>query len=529
MERQSSPSLAEERGLSARPVLYEYRYCPRCRREWPANRESCPECVHWLGEQPLQRTEWQIAPPTMYPPEQGRCELVGACALILRLIHNQPSTEERMELANAIREALWAGGTSNGATCEVAGHGWLIWTTQGLRQTFRIACDIEQRLAASLSRLGSAGLYSANFRWGLWVDQYLLELLAALPTTAMMVVLSSRPSGRRQLRTLQPTLELKLNSLGTSAAEQLARRLIESDPIATTAALRSKGNPLLVEQFAAWAAETGFQGGEEGPHNLHQVIAARIGHLSDVRIADIRQRLRWGRSWEREVIKGELGQLESEIGLWLDRLETGDYADRVEAVRHLNRLEHADYELFMASILAGHPRTRSSRLREAIERLLVGSADQLLMDLKRRASTTSEAEQQDVLREAQHAGDVLSADFNWRLARDFYELAFSVAASRQRREIEDRLAECRRHSQRAILDDRNVYAACAERNLDEQPSANLLDLPYLWAELGRVRDCKEYFARAAEAAEAINDRALAAWARHKVAEFIPSNREVQTS
>lgn len=77
---------------------------------------------------------------------------------------------------------------------------------------------------------------------------------------------------------------------------------------------------------------------------------------------------------------------EIEIGLWLDRLEAGDYADRIEAVRYLVQLERLDCEIFVISMLAGRPRPRSSRLREAIERLLIGSADQILADLKRRVT-----------------------------------------------------------------------------------------------------------------------------------------------
>jgi hypothetical protein len=59
-----------------------------------------------------------------------------------------------------------------------------------------------------------------------------------------------------------------------------------SNPIAAAAAVRSKGNPLFVEQFIAWSAEARFRGGQSGPHTLHQVIAGRIEHLSKVRIAE---------------------------------------------------------------------------------------------------------------------------------------------------------------------------------------------------------------------------------------------------
>jgi hypothetical protein len=341
------------------------------------------------------------------------------------------------------------------------------------------------------------------------------RLLGALSKRAIFVILASRPSGYERLRTLQPTAELKLKPLPPVSAQELARGLIESKSIAAIAARRSKGNPLFVEQFAAWAAETKFLGGKGGPRNLYQVVVARIAHLSDVRIKDIQQRLRWGRSWERQVINDELGKLEVEIGLWLDRLETGDYADRVEAARHLVELEHLDYEIFITSMLAGRPRPRSSRLREAIERLLIGSADQILRDLKRRATKSSHSKK-DIAREAERAGAILAGNYNWSLAQKFYECAcFSQSSPRE--DIEQRLDQCRRHSRAIIENDQEIYAEAAKHDIDRSPSVNALNLPYIWAELGRRECSKRYFERAAEAAEAINDQGFAIWAKRKVA------------
>jgi hypothetical protein len=699
-------------GLSARAVPYKYRYCPRCHREWPVSHKSCPECVHWLGDEPLERTEWRLVPATTGSSMPQTYELVGASALILRIVGGRPPAEERMAvIADVISEILTA---TNHPTCEVAGHGWLVWTMEGLRQAFRQGCEIEQWLVASLPRLEDILLHTANVRWGIWIDQYLVpfagqdspairevtaraifnfepdnvllsseavyqinrqwehfvcvprrlldaqepygyritghkrpsaldhaeathsspfigrgrhllivddcwkrtgrttklaiaaaagsgktrlikewlrtrpeiravaanfslfggdvesfasqlaelppdrldtkalvevvvsriyrekikvlvlddlhwagpsglafvrQLLAALPATGMLIILASRPSGRELLHTLQPTVELKLNPLPWPAAKKLARQLTQSEAVATAAALWCRGNPLFVEQFAAWAAETNFQGGQAGPRNLHQVIAARIEHLSKVQIADIRQRLRWDRSWERQTIDGELERLEVEIGLWLDRLETGDYADRVEAARHFVQLERLDYELFLTCMLTGQPRPRLSRLREAIERPLIGSADQILADLKRRAARASDASNAEISREAQRVADVLFAAFDWVLAREVYELAYSVAPSSQKKEIRRRLDQCRSHCQEAIEDDRNVYAVSRERNLDERPSVDALDLPYVWADLGRLRSCSKYFERAANAANAINDRALAFWAQRKATDI----------
>ena len=351
---------------------------------------------------------------------------------------------------------------------------------------------------------------------------FIRGLLDALPATGILVILASRPSGRELLNALDPTVQLQLNPLPPSAAQKLARQLTAWEPVAAEAALRSKGNPLFAEQFAAWAAETNFHGSQAGPRTLLQIIAARIEHLSKVRIANIRQQMRWGRSWERKAIDDELGQLEVEVGLWLDRLETGDYADRVETARHLVRLERLDYEIFITSSIAGRPRPRSSRLREAIERLLIGSADQILLDLKRRAAKAATTTKEEISREAQRSADVLFAAFNWMPAGDFYEFAYA-AALWERNEIGRRLTQCRRRSQKTITNDSEIYSASAGRNLDERPSVDALELPYVWAALGRLCSSSEYFVRAAAAADAINDHAFAVWAKRKAAKLAVNN------
>jgi hypothetical protein len=697
--------------LGIKAESYKYRFCPRCRKELPAKHQSCPECVHWLGEKPLERTEWWLTPAMIRTTAPARYELIGASALSLRLVCNSaPPDREITALAEVIGEVITI---EDSAACEVNGHGWLIWTTEGLRQAFRLGCELERRLVASLPRLQKALFHTARIRWGIWIDQYIVpfdrqnrpvivddaataifnfepsdvvlsseavyqisrrwehfvsvprqlldgqepygyrmighkrpssldhagathstpfigrenelsvlddcwnsggptvkfaiiasagsgktrlmkewlkrrpkiraltanfslfggtveefagqlaelppdrldasalvdatlerihrdkismlimddlhwagfdgvsfirRLLASLPKSLRLIILASRPSGQQAIDRLQPDRELKLNPLPLSTAEDLAYRLTTSEAVAIAAASQSNGNPLFVEQFIAWAAEANFQGGKSIPRTLHQIVAARIEHLLKVRVADIRQRLGWG-GWWRRAIDDELAQLESEIGLWLDRLETGDYADRLEAARYLVRLECLDYEIFVISMVAGRPRPRSSRLREAIERLLIGSADQILADLRRRAARATPAAKEDVSGQAKRAADILFAEFNWGLAADFYELARSQL-SHDQSEIDRRLAECRRRDQGAIAEDYEVYSCRPSLSLVNRPSVDALDLPYVWADLGRRFDRGVYFVRAAEAAERIRDQALAAWAKHKAADLL---------
>jgi hypothetical protein len=692
----------ETQGLRARAIVYKYRYCPNCRREWPAKHSSCPTCIRWLGDRPSERTEWQLLPVHSEPSAVTGYRLIGASAVVLRIISDRPANDTLDTIAGALKDVLTVAGRS---TCAIPEQGWLVWTTDGLRHAFLQGLEIERRLVAILRKLETTLHGTGRFRWGIWIDQYIVpfgrngapaispltakavfnfepddlllcsealyeanrpwehfvcvprrltagedrgyrllshkrpsaldhakaadvspfvgrdeelaflvacywqsqamhtraaliaaagsgktrlikewrrqhpklnvlmanfslfggdlvsfvsqlaalppdrltadsllssvlstveaehvdvlvmddlhwadsesiafisRLLNALSSKPILALLVARPSGRRVVDALTPLAVLELKPLPPPAAQDLAQRLIPSQHVAAIATQRSKGNPLFVEQLAAWAMETHYQGTGDAPENLHQVIAARIAHLSAARLDDIRQRLHW--AWDRRAIEEQLDRLEDETGLWLDRLETGDYGDRVEVARHLMDLERVDFEIFMASTLAAKPRPRSSRLREAIERLLVGSADQILGDLNARLTRANDAERANIFEQARRAGDMVAARFNWRLAETFYELASTLGEPRQRHEIACRLADCRRRLPGAPIE---MTEAAAAAQFDESPAVDALRLPEVWLHLGYRHRSAEYFQRAAEAAEVINNRAVAEWARKR--------------
>lgn len=109
--------------------------------------------------------------------------------------------------------------------------------------------------------------------------------------------------------------------------------------------------------------------------------------------------------------------------------------------------------------------------------------------------------------------DILVAALDWKRAAEFYRLAYSVSLWGKDETIRQ-LAKCRRHS-RDTVDDSEVYSASAERRYREPPSVAAPDLPYVWADPGRRHGCAKYLRRASEAATAINDTAMSAWARRK--------------
>ncbi len=687
-------------------MSYRYRFCPRCRREWPAKHSSCPNCRHWLGDRPLERTEWQITPLAGKGATATRYELVGGAAVMVRAVSEHPPDDTLQMLAHPLQEAFER--DEGSAAYPIRDHGWFLWTG-GLRHAFLQALDAQARLVALLQQTEELLHQGVRFRWGLWVDQYILpiganrmprlsevaaerifnfepdnllqcseavykanrgwehfvcgprrllagqedfgyqllghkrpsaldhaqagdaspfvgredefailddcyrdsrgrtlraaliadagsgktrlvrewhrrhpdlrmltgnfslfggdlvsfanqlaelpadritienavaavlgriereavevlvlddihwadgdgvafirHLLDALASKKVLALLVTRPSGRQNLAALTPDRAVELPPLANQVSQELAERLAGSSHVAVAAAQHAKGNPLFLEHFALWAKETGYRGGAHAPASLHQVIAARIVHLSKTRLEDIQQRLRWGAAWDRESIRQALAGLEREIGLWLDRLETGDYGDRVEVSRHLVELERLDFEIFLAGTLSGQPRPRSSRLREAIERLTAGSAKQILADLKDRAAHANDAEKINILNEARRAAQVVADKYDWQLGSEFHALALALADPRHQEEIASALEECRSRLSSSPID----LSRDADTSwLDDNPAVDELKLPEAWARLALCCGQQAYVRRVLEAAEAVHDRRYIQWARARL-------------
>jgi hypothetical protein len=105
--------------LQVTAVRYQYRYCPACRREWPVNDRYCPVCLRWLGEEPLERTEWQITPGAVGCMASVRHELVGASTLVLRFVHDRcPDGFEIAETGEVISKVLATAGAPEGEGVE---------------------------------------------------------------------------------------------------------------------------------------------------------------------------------------------------------------------------------------------------------------------------------------------------------------------------------------------------------------------------------------------------------------------------
>ena len=157
--------------------------------------------------------------------------------------------------------------------------------------------------------------------------------------------------------------------------------------------------------------------------------------------------------------------------------------------------------------------------------MLIGSAHQMLADLGKRASVASDAERENIARDAERGGDYAYAAFNWPLATSFYKLALELSPSRRTDELGSRLAECVRRS-RPVLDDAAKMVeveAAKNEDIETRPMVDMRRLPAVWLHLAYRHASREYFLRAAEAAEAINDRALAKWARREAGQAAPGS------
>jgi hypothetical protein len=196
-----------------------------------------------------------------------------------------------------------------------------------------------------------------------WADADSLTLLASLSAWVwhgVLFLVSLRRSFVPQVSWLWDRgRPVELAPLSGDARRDLIARLLpgpDAAPIrrALTEA-RQGGNPLYLEQAAAYLQETG---NAAPPHSLHAAILARLDVL----------RRRIDRVGYERPSAAELATIERTAGEWLDRLETGDYDDRATIAQYLSMLERIDAALVIAASIAGVPLRRNRRLAAAVER-----------------------------------------------------------------------------------------------------------------------------------------------------------------
>ena len=379
------------------------------------------------------------------------------------------------------------------------------------------ASRLSERIAERIAHDGVDVLVLDDLHWaGDQGPAFLVQLCARLAPRAVLVILCARPSGQAVVDRLAPDATLALPPLPPSDLARIGTHLGLGPETAERAAGWASGNPLFVEQFSAWFGETQPQPGAALPTTLRHAIAARLDHLRMTRLEALRDRTDADAPvLTRAAVERELNEIEAEVGRWLDRLESGDYADGPETYRYLMTLQAIDRTLFAVRALrAGGARPPSNRLEDALERILLGSPQQILDHLRAERPGTA-MDDLDLFRCARYAGTVAYAGYAWAVARDFFELAAAVAPPEERPAIQAASERCRRRldlrAATRYFDAENCDRILHDLSLNAATSA--AQLPEVWLSLARRTGASLYYERAIAAADAVGDTTIAELAR----------------
>jgi len=158
--------------------------------------------------------------------------------------------------------------------------------------------------------------------------------------------------------------------------------------------------------------------------------------------------------------------------------------------------------------------------------LLIDSAEEIFADLRSRAEAGTDTDRANIAREALRGGDALYEACNWPAAMRFYELARKLSPDHRNDEgLHRRLAECRQRAQPVLANETEIVGS--DLDLENHPTVGMRQLPDDWLQLARRHHCREYFMRAAAAAERLNDRALAEWAHEQAGKLAAEPYEAQ--
>jgi hypothetical protein len=375
--------------------------------------------------------------------------------------------------------------------------------------------ELVARIGARIDRERVDVLVLDDLHWaGEDAPAFLGLLCSTLSRHGLLLVLCSRPSGKRIVDELAPTATLALPPLPRADLEQMGRDLALDPNTAARAAAHADGNPLFVEQFAAWYREAKPSREQGLATTLRDVIAGRLDHLRTARLEPLRDYGRNGAPRSGETIARELATVEAEVGRWLDRLESGDYADGPETYRYLVTLQAIDRTLFaIRALRGGGIRPPSNRLQEAIERILIGNPAPILEHLTVERARARGADL-DFFRRVRDAGIVAYSGHAWEAARGFLQLAVDTAPAEEKAAIVDALARCRRRL------DTDAASAYFDQPTNEKllhgltldAAVNAAQLPEIWLALAMESGRPEYYRRAMDAAAAVGDAPVGALA-----------------
>lgn len=233
-----------------------------------------------------------------------------------------------------------------------------------------------------------------------WADDGSLQALKMLASEVFencLIIIALRRSFLNSASWLQDKARIvEIPDLDPKETDLLVQRLlpepIYESVVTNLARTSSSGNPLYIEQCAAYFRE----GGDQSciPESLHKAILGRLHLLSDA----------LNSGGPVRPTAHQLQAIENKICEWLDRLETGDYESRMAVAEYLSLLQNIDATLVILKAILGLPQSRNRRLLTAIERFYSASfeerykvIDSLALQDRRRAGDAAEVGAQRAL------------------------------------------------------------------------------------------------------------------------------------
>ncbi len=320
----------------------------------------------------------------------------------------------------------------------------------------RQLCAVFTRLVESRSRREPIVLLVEDLHW---IDGgsavFLDELVAVLPSTATLLLLTLRPESRGRWSASSSYQELSLEPLVAEASDALLHELLGSDPsVAELSRLvrqRTAGNPFFIEEVVQALSEGRSLVGTKGayrlirlvadvvvPPTVHAVLAARIDRLADREKDVLQVAAVIGKEFEERVLCAVSERSEADVAAALAALERGElvYQESVHPEIEYSFRHPLTHEVAYRSQLGQRRGAMHAAVARAIAELYADRLDEraaLLAHHWEAAGDRLEAARWS-RRAAEWAGisDVAEAARQWRKVR---ELLATVPESAERVEM----------------------------------------------------------------------------------------------
>jgi transcriptional regulator with AAA-type ATPase domain len=211
-----------------------------------------------------------------------------------------------------------------------------------------------------------------------WIDTTSDELLASLVElavgTRVLVVTTFRHGYRPSWSGRSHVSQIALGPLSTEDSRRLVASVLPGDsqePVVRTILARGEGNPLFLEELACAVGEQGSLSLLQVPDTVHDVLAARIAHLSDVDRLILRCAAVVGRDVPLALLRDACEVPSDELSSGLSRLQSAEflYPTRLGPEPEYTFKHALTYEVAYDGFLEAERRAVHARVAVAIEKL----------------------------------------------------------------------------------------------------------------------------------------------------------------